>query len=157
MLNPYTLYRPELGFTAVLWIKIHLIEDPGFWPNCLIATQTKKCLLKTSFLTNKKIKAWRYFYSVGSLFPSNLSYFYLWGSEFGIRIRIHKVAEYGSNMDLDPQHCSSSHSWPIFSLDKKRWKRRINRVQFCSLEKVRHVEGIVHHFRQIFFATCLKF
>ena len=29
------------------------------------------------------------------------------GSVFGIRIRIHKVAEYGSNLDKDPdpQHC----------------------------------------------------
>ena len=40
------------------------------------------------------------------LFASNLSYIYLsWsGSVFGIRIRIHKVPEYGSNLELDPQH-----------------------------------------------------
>ena len=27
------------------------------------------------------------------------------GSVFGIRIRVHKVAEYESNLDPDPQHC----------------------------------------------------
>ena len=38
-------------------------------------------------------------------FASYLSYFHLSGSEsvFGIRIRIHKVPEYGSNLDLDLQ------------------------------------------------------
>ena len=35
-----------------------------------------------------------------------LSYIYICGcgSEFGIRIRMHKATEYGSNMDPDPQH-----------------------------------------------------
>ena len=38
---------------------------------------------------------------------SMLSYMYSYmsGSVFGIRIRIHKAPEYGSNTDPDPQHC----------------------------------------------------
>ena len=37
-------------------------------------------------------------------FAYNLSYFGLWAFVFGIRIWIHKVAEYASNLDPDPQH-----------------------------------------------------
>ena len=36
---------------------------------------------------------------------SNLSYIYLSGPVFGIRIRIHKGPEYGSNLYPDPQPC----------------------------------------------------
>ena len=46
-------------------------------------------------------------------FASNLSNIYPpgSGSMLGIRIRIHKGPEYGSNLDPDSQHCKKSKIW----------------------------------------------
>ena len=53
-------------------------------------------------------------------FASILSYFYLWGSVFRIRIRIYKVVEDGSNLDPDPypQHCLNGSHWELLDWDR---------------------------------------
>ena len=62
-------------------------------------------------------------------FASILSYIYKnmcgSGSVFGIRIRIHKVPEYGSNTDpdSDPQHCFKGYMlkliwWPLLAISQ---------------------------------------
>ena len=53
-------------------------------------------------------------------FASILSYFYLWGSVFRIRMRIYKVVEDGSNLDPDPhpQHCLNGSHWELLDWDR---------------------------------------
>ena len=80
---------------------------------------------KTFFFNCKKIMAPEELFSQSSLWKVNLclksstfclilSYIFLCGSGsvFGIRIRIHKAPEYGSNTnaDPDPQHCPKAKS-----------------------------------------------
>ena len=87
----------------------------------------KKLMVKKKFLviwvgtgtrtgTGNYSKWWILFFSL-SYFASNLYYYYLYGSGsvFWIRIRVHKVVEYGSNLDPDPQFCFTNYN--IFGSD----------------------------------------
>ena len=96
-------------------------SSSGFWPNLdpdpVLCYQfwknvTKKGFREKSFPLKKiflKAMAPEEIFSQLGLsdwwtFVSYLSYFHLCGCVFGIRVRILKVPEYGSNLDPDPQH-----------------------------------------------------
>ena len=84
--------------------------------------------LRTIFTKKFYSELWIYILSLGASFSSIISYIYLCGSVFGIRILIKKTSEDGSNTDSDPQHwllvvwvvwvdlCSGSCQCPSYQL-----------------------------------------
>ena len=90
--------NPEFG---QIWIRIQIrIGIQINFKNFFLTTGIRKKGHQKKFLV-REVSNGNFFFNLTPL-ASNLSYFS--GSVFGIQIRIHKVPEYGSKLDPDPQH-----------------------------------------------------
>ena len=83
---------------------------------------------KKNYVTerNSRVYDWSIYVFNLTPFVSNLSYISLSGPVFGIRIRIHKGPEYGSNLDPDPQHWNYVSGIAGLSADQVARMRQVN-------------------------------